>query len=102
MPTVQLNKPYKISFHKLKRYTAHYGIPADKCVVIPKRYYDEDVACDVRWEDNNGELQVKELLFFASDNIEPVNALSHFHLYELWQHYHGSISPAPRPVATSE
>jgi len=92
MLTVQLKKPYKILYHKLKRYTLHYNIPADNCVIIPVKKFGEDVDCDVRWEDKEGVLHVKEHVFFSAQNIEPVNALNNFPLYEIWQHYYGGNS----------
>jgi hypothetical protein len=102
MRGVQLNKPYKISFHKIKRYSAHYGIPAEKCVVIPMRSYGEECVCDVRWEDANGELQVKERLFIAAENIEPLNEMNNFALHELWQHYYGNGASAATEKSISQ
>ena len=88
--SIQLRKPYKIMRHKIKRYTLHYNIPAEQCVVVPLSSYGDDVACEVRWEDENGVLQLKERLLFNADNIEPLNEFQHFQLYELWKHYYNS------------
>ena len=96
MLKIHLQKPYKILSHKVKRYTNHYQIPAENCVVIPVKSFGEDASCNVRWEDANGVLHLKEGLFFHIQNLEPVNAMSHFNLYELWQHYN------PVPVESSE
>lgn len=90
MPKIQLQKPYKISQHKLARYSSHYSIPAEKCLLIPVRSYEDEVACDVRWEDDNGVLHLRENLIFSAANIERIDALQNMPLYELWQHYEGA------------
>jgi hypothetical protein len=88
MSFIRLKQPYKIAQHKLKRYSLHYNIPADNCLVIPVKDYGDDVACDVRWEDDNGELQMKERLFFKAENIEPIDGIRNYLLHELWAHYY--------------
>ena len=87
MKKIHLQKPYKILYNRLKRYSLHYEIPAENCVVIPLESFGDDFACDVRWEDNLGVLHLKTRLFFTGSNIEPVNEMKQFNLYELWQHY---------------
>jgi hypothetical protein len=87
MPTVHLKKPYKILHHKLKQYSLHYSIPADNCVVIPVRFSGEDVACDVRWVDSDGAHHIKDQLLFTPQNLEPVNEMNNYALFELWQQY---------------
>jgi hypothetical protein len=87
--SIQLRKAYKIAQHKMKKYAAHYNIPSDKCLIIPMRSSGYDLSCDVRWEDSNGELQKKELLF-SNQNIEPLNAFKDPALHELWQHYYAN------------
>jgi hypothetical protein len=87
---IQLGKPYKISHHKLKKYAQHYSIPSDLCVVIPMKSFGNDLSCDVRWEDLNGELQQKKELFFSIENIEPLNAFKHPELHEIWQHFYST------------
>lgn len=87
---IHLRKPYKILPHKTKRYAQHYQIPAETCLVIPLRDYGDEVACDVRWEDDNGELQMKEQVIFNTENLEPINKLINTELYELWEHYYGA------------
>ena len=99
MLKVQLQKPYKILSHKVKRYTNHYHIPAENCVIIPLKFYGEDASCNVRWEDENGVLHLKEGLFFQVQNLEPVNAMSHFKMYELWQHYNSVRSQTENVLA---
>ncbi|MBT1702824.1 hypothetical protein [Chryseosolibacter indicus] len=92
MAAIHLKQPYKILSHKIKRYTNHYSIPADACVIIPLKSYGDEVACEVRWEDDNGELQVKESLIFTSENLQPINKFINSSLYELWEHYYGPNS----------
>ena len=87
MQKIRLQKPYKIIYHRLKRYSLHYEIPAENCVIIPLQSFGKDFACDVRWEDNHGVLHHRKGLFFTGNNIEPVDAMKHFNLYELWHHY---------------
>jgi hypothetical protein len=86
---IKLNQPYKIARERLKRYTAHYKIPAAKALVVPLRKLDDEVACDVRWEDGRGRLHVLQNKVFVTENLVPVNALSELDLYELWEHYYG-------------
>jgi hypothetical protein len=99
MLNIHLHKPYKIVTHKVKRYSSHYQIPAEACVIIPTKYYGEEALCSVRWEDSNGVLHLKEGLIFALVNLEPVNAMSHFALHELWQHYNKLGLPPQAEVA---
>ena len=87
--SIQLNRPYKILEYRNKRYEAHYNIPSANCLIIPIKEYGDDVSCDVRWEDDNGELQLKERLFFKTENIEPLDPLKNFQLQEIWVHYYG-------------
>ena len=87
MLTIKLERPYKILLHKLKRYSEHYQIPAERCVIIPMKCLGDDALCNVRWEDPHGVLHLKEGLFFAIQNLESINAMTHFSLFELWQHY---------------
>ena len=89
MPAFRLKNPYKIIPHKTKRYALHYGIPSELCVIIPVRLLGDEVSCDVRWQDGNGELQLKEQLIFRIDNLEPVDAMRNYELFELWNHYYG-------------
>jgi hypothetical protein len=86
--SIQLRKPYKITIHKLKRYATHYSIPSANCVIIPLRSFGYDLSCEVRWQDANGELQLRNELLFSSENIEPLNALKDPALHEIWQHYY--------------
>ena len=86
--SIRLKKPYKIIRHKIKRYSLHYNIPAEQCVIVPISTIGDDVACEVRWEDENGMLQLKERLLFNAENIEPLNEFLNDSLYELWKHYY--------------
>lgn len=87
MRTIHLKQPYKILENRLKRYETHYQIPAERCVIIPVKNYGGEIACDVRWKDINGELQVKGGLFFNAENIEPIDAMKNYQMHELWSSY---------------
>ena len=85
---IRLNKPYKIIRERLKRYTSHYRIPADKALVVPIKKFGNEVSCDIRWEDERGRLHLIENRIFVSENLVPLNALSEMELFELWEHYY--------------
>ncbi len=61
----------------------HYKIPASKCLIVPIRKLEEDVLCDVHWEDTDG-LQAAYNLMFAIENLEPLNTVDHPKLVGLW------------------
>lgn len=86
--SIKLNKPYKIIPERHKRYESHYGIPAGKALIVPMRELGEEVSCDIRWEDDNGELHKLENKIFVSQNLVPLNPLLEMKLHELWQHYY--------------
>jgi hypothetical protein len=85
---IHLNKPYKIIQPKQKKYEAHYLIPADKSLVVPLKVLGEEVSCDVRWENDNGELKAIHNIVFVNQNLIPLNPVIDEKLYELWQHYY--------------
>lgn len=85
---MQLNKAYKILPTRLKRYEAHYQIPADRCLIVPLKELGNEVSCDIRWEDDSGEFHLLSQKIFVSDNLIPLNGMLESKLYELWlQHY---------------
>ena len=86
--SIKINKPYKIIPERYKRYESHYGIPAGKVLVVPMKELGEEVSCDIRWEDDNGELHKLENKIFVSQNLVPLNPLLEVKLHELWQHYY--------------
>jgi len=86
--SIHLKKPYKIIESKHKKYSEHYEILADRSLVVPLRQFGEEVSCDVRWENANGELKVLNNLVFVSENLIPLNPLIDEKLYEIWQHYY--------------
>jgi hypothetical protein len=90
MTNIKLKNPYKIIGKKLKRYGGHYQIPADNCLVVPQKVYGEDISCDVWWKDENGDLQQRPQLLFHGENLEPLNSMEDFHLYELWENCYKS------------
>lgn len=74
----------------MKRYEAHYKIPAAEVVVVPLKELGEEVLCDLRWEDSNGEIQVIHNAMFVKENLIPLNAMLDVKLHELWSHYYAS------------
>jgi hypothetical protein len=85
---IKLNKPYKIAPERLKRYGAHYNIPADKALVVPLKSLGDEVSCDIRWEDDYGVLHVLQNKIFIAENLVPLNPLLEDKLHELWEHYY--------------
>jgi hypothetical protein len=90
--SMHLGKPYKIATIREKRYNAHYNIPSVDCVVIPLRELGDEVLCDVRWEDANGEIQVLHKKMFISERLVEMNEMLHMKLYEIWDHYYNQPS----------
>ena len=86
--SIKLNRPYKIARERHKRYESHYNVPAGKALVVPVRKFDHEVSCDIRWEDEEGRLHVRQNKVFTSENLVPLNALLELDLYELWEHYY--------------
>lgn len=88
---IHIGKPYKIIKMRHKRYEPHYHIPSENCLIVPLKEYGNESLCDVRWEDENGELQVFHNRMFVSDNIAPLNAMLHEKLYQIWIHYYTTL-----------
>jgi hypothetical protein len=86
--SIHLNQPYRIVPARHKRYTAHYGIPAADVVVVPLKELGEEVLCDIRWEDQNGELQVIHQAMFVKDVLFPLDQMLDMKLYDIWIHYY--------------
>ena len=89
--SIPLNKPYRIVPSKVKRYAAHYQIPAEYSLVVPVKALGEEVLCDIRWEDDNGELHVIHNAMFVNNNLVPLNQLPDGKLFELWNHYYEPV-----------
>jgi hypothetical protein len=89
---IHLNKPYKIIAFRQKRYAAHYNIPASDSLVVPVKNFQEEVQCDVRWENENGELKVLHEKMFVSENLIELNPLLDEKLFELWAHYYNGAA----------
>jgi hypothetical protein len=88
--SIHLNQAYRINPVRHKRYESHYGIPAAEVVVVPLKELGEEVLCDIRWEDKNGELQVIHQAMFVKDVLIPLNPMLDVKLYEIWTHYYNS------------
>ncbi len=86
--SILLNKPYRIAPSKVKRYADHYQIPAAYSLVVPMKALGEEVLCDIRWEDDNGELHVLHKAMFVYNNLVPLDQLPDGKLFELWNHYY--------------
>jgi len=86
--SIQLLKAYKIIPPKHKRYGNHYQIPAERTLVVPLRWIGDEVSCDVRWEDDNGELKILQNVIFIRDNLMECDGFTDIKLLELWQHYY--------------
>jgi hypothetical protein len=81
---IQLNKPYKIVPSMLEVYERHYNVPAALSLVIPTRMLGEEVACDVRWQNNDAQ-QVTCHAVFISENLMPIEPFEDDELYRLWK-----------------
>jgi hypothetical protein len=88
--SLKLTKAYKIIPQKFKRYESHYHMPADRSLIVPLKIFGDEVSCDIRWEDDNGELQLLQNKIFLADNLVPLNPMLDVKLHELWQHYYES------------
>ena len=99
---MHLNKPYRIKPTRQKRYEAHYNMPADYALVVPQKVLGDEVLCDIRWEDENGELFLLQNKFFVCDNLVPLNSMLEPELQELWQHYYDSGLNTPTQSQTSQ
>jgi hypothetical protein len=88
MSIVRLKKAYKIHHQEIQKYSKHYNIPSESCLVVPMKDFGDDVSCDVRWEDTEGLLHIKEDLFFKKENLERINPMDHTQLQEIWVHYY--------------
>jgi hypothetical protein len=88
--SIHLQKPYKIIQSKIKRYESHYQIPAERVLVVPIKELGAEVMCDVRWENDNGELKELHNLVFIIENLIPLNPLLDNKLHEIWEHYYGA------------
>ena len=88
--SVFLNKPYKIVDFKQERYDAHYNIRSSASLVVPTKYVGDELLCDVRWENENGELKVLHEKMFLKENLVRIDPEIDKALFELWDHYYNS------------
>lgn len=93
MNNIHLHKAYKIVEKKHKKYSEHYSIPAGECLVVPLKDYGADVCCDVRWEDSNGELQLKQNVIFTKEYLMPIQPLLDQSRQEMWEHFYHHLQP---------
>lgn len=95
--TVKLLQPYKIAALRAKRYETHYNIPAERSLVVPRKTLGEEVACDIRWVDENGEGHLLENKVFVAANLIAINPMLEDKLFELWKkHYEGQTASVPQ------
>lgn len=86
---IKLLRPYKVTPHKLKRYEAHYQVPAQRSIVVPLRLLGDEVSCDIRWEDDFGQPQLLQNKIFAIQNLVPLNPILEEGLHAVWSRYYG-------------
>ena len=86
--TIKPGMPYKIAPLRVKKYAAHYHISPERCLIVPMKILGNEASCDIRWEDDNGELFLLQNKFFVCENLLPMNAMLEPKLHELWQHYY--------------
>jgi hypothetical protein len=92
--------PYKITPHRAKKYAAHYNISPERCLIVPVRLFGNEASCDIRWEDDNGELLLLQNKFFVCDSLVPFNPMLEPKLHELWEHFYDTkvdVSPPTQP-----
>jgi hypothetical protein len=86
--SIQLNKPYKIIPLRHKRYDSHYNIVSSATLVVPIKRLGNEVSCDVRWENENGELKALHNVMFIDENLMPLDLLMDEKLFEIWTHFY--------------
>ena len=96
--SIHLNKPYKIIELRRKRYDAHYNIPSAESLIVPVKNLGEEVLCDIRWENENGELKFLQEKMFVNQNLAPLNPMLDEGLFEIWGHYYNRLPSAIVPV----
>jgi hypothetical protein len=87
---IQVRQPYKIHPAKLKRYEMHYNIPASQAVIVPLKELDDEVSCDVRWQDAAGNTYLVENTLFIKANLIPINSMLDDQLYDIWNFYYNN------------
>lgn len=92
MDQIRLGKPYKVSEHKHKQYNKHYDLAIEKCVVVPVKKYGDQISCDVRWKDESGETKHRDELMFSAGYLLPLDAMTDFKLYDLWEEYNKTMN----------
>ena len=102
--TIKQGLPYKIEPHQVKKYAAHYNISPQKCLIVPVKLFGNEASCDIRWEDDNGEVFLLQNKFFECENLVPLSSMLDVKLHELWQHYYNSdlnssASKKPLPIS---
>ena len=90
---IELNSPCKIVSRKLKQYTRHYGIPAEACLILPRKNYGDQLLCNVVWKNAAGVTELQEGLMFAASNLENVDAIRDFDLHTLWENHKAPALP---------
>ena len=86
---IQVNKPYKIIPLQHRRYAEHYHIPSHEVIVVPQRNLGDEVMCDIRWLNEEGNAQVIHNAMFKNENLLPVNPVEDDSLFEIWAHFFG-------------
>jgi hypothetical protein len=87
MDKITLNKPYKITQRRQKQYINHYQIPAETCIVIPLKKYDDQLLCDIQWKDSSKEMHTRKGLMIDVANLEALDAMLDHELFIVWEAY---------------
>jgi hypothetical protein len=95
MEKTDFKNPFKIILSKHKRYGAHYDIPCAECLVVPLKKYGDQISCDVIWRNSAGEVEIKTSLMFDLANLDAVDALKDYKLFELWETYSSTLQVQP-------
>jgi hypothetical protein len=96
---VTLNNPYITLPNKRLKYITHYGITAEDFLIVPLKDYGSDVSCEVRWEDENGLMQVRQHIVFNKQNLMKLNGLLIVKLQEIWNHYYSHPATAQPSIS---
>jgi hypothetical protein len=85
---IRLNRPYKIVSYMEDKYIDHYAIPSSKCLIVPIKNFGDEALCDVRWQDDSGEMNLRQNTMFSISNLVPLERLRDFDLFEIYKHYY--------------
>lgn len=94
---VKMGLAYKIAPDRAKKYAMHYNISPERCLIVPTKLFGDEASCDIRWEDDNGEIVLLQKKLFVCENLIPLSAMYDFELYAIWKYHYGSVSKTSVP-----